>query len=41
MTAPAELRVDGPKGPKVLRVLKFDSGLWPLRVVVGGFAASL
>ena len=28
------VRVDGPKGPKVLRVLKFDSGLGPLRVVV-------
>ena len=27
-------RVDGPCGPKVLKVLKLDSGLWPLRVVV-------
>jgi hypothetical protein len=25
---------DGPCGPKVLKVLRFDSGLWPLRVVV-------
>ena len=29
----------GPAAPKVLRVLKFDSGLWPLRVVVAAGAA--
>jgi len=33
------VKVDGPAGPKVLKVLRFDSGLWPLRVEVAAFAA--
>mgnify|MGYP007029247075 CR=1 FL=1 len=34
-------KVDGPEGQKVLKILRFDSSLWPLRVEDCCFAAMI